>query len=389
MPAVQEALATGGSYSVDLRAFRGDRPIWVTARATAVRHGDGRVIGLRGTVQDITERKHIEEALREADVRKDEFLATLAHELRNPLAPLRNGLAILRSAENHTAAAVRARELMDRQLSHLVRLVDDLLDVSRVSQGKVRMQKSITSLQAVVDLALETCRPLMDDAGHQLEVQLPPSPSCSTSMRPGSRRCSEPAEQRGKVHPSRGSILLSAHLLDLRLQVRVKDNGIGIPPECSTRCSTCSPRSGCARSRARRPGDRPFPGPPPGGTPRRQHAGFQSRFEAGKHVRVRVAGGRAAGTCNHRAPGVSEVGAGKRVLVVDDNKDAAETLGCCWKSRDTRWSWRTRAQRRWKLRRGGRPQIIFLDIGLPDLNGYQVAGGYGRIRNCGESAWWR
>ena len=109
---VQQTLARGSSYSIDVRAFRGGEPIWVIARGTAIHDAQGQVIGLRGTVQDITERKLAEEALREADMRKDEFLATLAHELRNPLAPIANGLAILRQADPGSPVGVRARELM-------------------------------------------------------------------------------------------------------------------------------------------------------------------------------------------------------------------------------------------------------------------------------------
>ncbi|HEY1227683.1 MAG TPA: PAS domain-containing sensor histidine kinase, partial [Ramlibacter sp.] len=170
---VQAARERGQSYAVDLRAFRKGQPIWVTARGAAVRDAGGRVVGLRGTVQDITDRKRAEEALRQADVRKDEFLATLAHELRNPLAPIRNGLELLRRTPSDSATAVRARELMDRQLSDLVRLVDDLLDVSRVSQGKIALRRELGSLPSVMELALEICTPLVQAAQHRLQVDLP------------------------------------------------------------------------------------------------------------------------------------------------------------------------------------------------------------------------
>ena len=115
------------------------------------------------------------EALKEADRRKDEFLATLAHELRNPLAPLRHGLDILRRSPDSDDAA-EIREMMDRQLVHLVRLIDDLLDVSRVSQGKIELRKERIQAADVVRSAVESSRPLIDSAGHSLTVDMPTEP---------------------------------------------------------------------------------------------------------------------------------------------------------------------------------------------------------------------
>ena len=115
------------------------------------------------------------EALKEADKRKDEFLATLAHELRNPLAPIRNGLHILRMSPKADVAD-KVRDMMDRQVTHLVRLIDDLLDVSRVSQGKIDLRIEKTTLQSVLQSALEASRPLIDAGGHTLTVDIPETP---------------------------------------------------------------------------------------------------------------------------------------------------------------------------------------------------------------------
>src|SRR5216683_4670288 len=122
------------------------------------------------------ENARLYDGLREADRRKDEFLATLAHELRNPLAPLRNALQVMRLAATSGAAAEQARTMMERQLTQLVRLVDDLLDVSRITRGKVELRKERVELAAVVQSAVETSRPLIETSGHELTVTLPPQP---------------------------------------------------------------------------------------------------------------------------------------------------------------------------------------------------------------------
>ena len=125
---------------------------------------------------DITERRRIEGELREADRRKDEFLAMLAHELRNPLAPLRNMLEIMKRGDGHADLIQQARATMDRQLGHMTRLVDDLLDVSRISQGRIELKRERVELASVVDQSVEACRPLAECANHEVTVTLPPEP---------------------------------------------------------------------------------------------------------------------------------------------------------------------------------------------------------------------
>ena len=144
------------------------------------------------------------EQLAEMDRRKDEFLATLAHELRNPLAPIRNALHILRMPGGSGPAAERVHEMMERQVSHMVRLVDDLLEVSRITRGKIELRKERVDLAAVVRSAVETSRPLIEAARHQLAISLPAEPLIAGS-RPdssGAGHC-QPAEQRGQVHRGR------------------------------------------------------------------------------------------------------------------------------------------------------------------------------------------
>ena len=151
---------------------------WSISRSpiSPVRNAVGQVIGASKVARDIGERKRIDESLRNASRRKDEFLALLAHELRNPLAPLANGLQVIRLAQGDSNAVARARRMMERQLAHLVRLVDDLLDVSRMSQNKMELRRSRLLLADVVNSAIETVRPLIEDAQHTLTVSLPREP---------------------------------------------------------------------------------------------------------------------------------------------------------------------------------------------------------------------
>ena len=377
---VQQALTEGTDYAVDVRAWRGQERIWVTARGAAVRDAQGRIVGLRGTVQDITERKLAEEALREADARKDEFLATLAHELRNPLAPISNGLAILRHADAASPVGVRARELMERQLSYLVRLVDDLLDVSRVSRGKVELRKGIVSLNAVVDLALETSRPLIEAARHALTVTLP---SDTVLLHADATRLAQVLgnllNNAAKYTPAGGHIVLAAqHQPSGRVSITVSDNGIGIPAEMLGRVFDLFTQVGSALERAQ------------GGLGIGLSLARRLVEMHGGHIHAESAGPGLGSTFVVELPvtnmpkseseaepanpdGPTKAPACWRVLVVDDNVDAAETLALLLRmdGHDVRVVHDgTQALAAVQERR---PDLVFLDIGLPGMNGYEVA----------------
>src|ERR1700756_2622735 len=129
---------------------------------------------MRGMTNDSTEKKVAEEARKESDRRKDEFLATLAHELRNPLAPIRNSLQILKMPRVDAGTVERSRDMMERQVQHLVRLVDDLMDVSRVMRGKIELRRERIELAAIVARAVETVQPLLDAREHRLSVRVAP-----------------------------------------------------------------------------------------------------------------------------------------------------------------------------------------------------------------------
>src|SRR5262249_43053998 len=176
--AIQNAAAEGSGYDIEFRSFRPDGAVlWAAARGKVLRDPHGLPVRMIGVVADITERRRLEGALRdravalaEADRRKDEFLAMLSHELRNPLTPLALALRLLRGdAPDRT----RAIDIAERQVKHLVRLVDDLLDASRITRGTITLRRDLVPLDDLVNRAVELARPLIDGRGHTLRVSLP------------------------------------------------------------------------------------------------------------------------------------------------------------------------------------------------------------------------
>ena len=173
---------------------------WALGIVTPMHDAGGKLTGFSKILRDMTDRKRAEEALQEADRHKDEFLATLAHELRNPMAPIRNGLQLLRLT-TEPEAREQARAMMERQLGQMVRLVDDLLDISRISRNKLELRKARIELWAVVQSAVETARPQIEANGHTLTVTLPPVAGLPRRRPdPAGPGVLEPAEQQRQVH---------------------------------------------------------------------------------------------------------------------------------------------------------------------------------------------
>ena len=161
-PALLERLRRGEriEHFETVRVAKDGRRIDISLTVSPIRNADGKIIGASKVARDITQRKQAEAALREADRRKDEFLATLAHELRNPLAPIRNSLHILRMTACNDPTAERVCEMMERQVNHMVRLVDDLMEVSRITRGLIELRKEETDLAAIIRSAVETSQPI-------------------------------------------------------------------------------------------------------------------------------------------------------------------------------------------------------------------------------------
>ena len=170
---IERALKKRASLESDYRIVAGGGVRWIAAFGRATYDADGRPLRMAGTCVDITQRKQMEQALREADRRKDEFLAMLAHELRNPLSAISNALHILEMRKSADTKFDRAREAALRQARHMSHLLDDLLDVSRVTQGKITLKKQEVALSAAVDAAIEATRPLFESRRHQLYIAVP------------------------------------------------------------------------------------------------------------------------------------------------------------------------------------------------------------------------
>ncbi|MCK6528066.1 PAS domain-containing protein [Myxococcota bacterium] len=341
-----------------------------------VRDAGGGISGVGIVFADVTDRVRAEEALREADRRKDEFLATLAHELRNPLAPLRTGLEVLKRLPTSPREA-RIVGVMERQLAHMVRLVEDLLDVSRISRGRVDLRKTNVPLRAVLEDALETSRPLVDARRQELVTGLPePSLVVEADRTRLAQVVSNLMNNAAKFTPEGGRIRLAAWREGGGAVIQVADDGVGIPPDLLPRVFdlfTQGGRSldpaqgglGIGLSLVQRLVELH------GGTVRAESegAGKGSTFT----VRIPVAASPAAeerpGEEALRLPTSPRL----RVLVVDDNVDAGATLAELVSL--SGHAVRTAHEGTGALVsvREFHPDVVFLDIGLPDISGYEVA----------------
>jgi signal transduction histidine kinase len=324
-------------------------------------------------------RKRAEQALSEADRRKKEFLALLAHELRNPLAPLKNGLELMQLAGLTNPTQVRAHEMMQRQLSNLVRLVDDLLDVSRMTRGKFELRKERVDLKSVVENAVETVRPLMEGARHDMRVSLPSSDVFL--MADPVRLAQVFANLLGnsaKYTPPGGRIRLSASVGPKGVEVRVEDNGIGIAAEGlptifemfgqahhESAGGTGGLGIGLALVRGlveMHDGEVRAESPGPGGG-----AVFTVSLPVlAVEERVRDA-----------EPPSAEPGARRparqRVLVVDDNVDSASSMATLLDIVGHEVREAHDGQEAIELTRVFQPDVVLMDIGMPVMDGLEAA----------------
>jgi signal transduction histidine kinase len=318
------------------------------------------------------------EALKEADRRKDEFLATLAHELRNPLAPLRHGIDILRRNPDDTDAA-EIRDMMDRQLVHLVRLIDDLLDVSRVSQGKITLHKETIPAADVVRTAVEASQPIIDTARHMLTMDLPPEPLwIDADLTRLSQVVGNLLNNAAKYTPEGGRIGLSVKAEGNAAVIRVFDNGVGIPAEMRSKVFQLFAQVDHHLDRAK------------GGLgiglalvqqlvtlhggsvdAQSEGAGKGSVFT----VRIPLAPPPASAAPPESAPlPPSEAPAARalKVLVVDDNREVAQTIGWMLEAIGHDHQLVHDGREALAAARAYRPDVVLLDIGLPGMDGYAV-----------------
>ncbi len=219
-----------------VRLTKSGAAIDISLTVSPIRDASGEIVGASKVARDIGERKRAEAALRDADARKDEFIAMLAHELRNPLAPLRNGLRVMRIAGDDPTAITNARAMMERQLGHMVRLVDDLLDISRINQRKMELRRAHITLRDVVAGAVETSRPSIDAGGHSFTTSLPlEDVFLDADLTRLAQVFSNLLTNSAKYTTAGGRISLDAAKIGENVVVAVRDTGTGIPAEAMPR----------------------------------------------------------------------------------------------------------------------------------------------------------
>ncbi len=377
---LKAAIDQGETYTCEFRIVRPDGAVrWVTNLGVVQFDATGQPTSMTGTITDVTDRKCAEEVLKNADQRKDEFLATLAHELRNPLAPIRTGLHILNLSRD-PAVADRTREMMERQLSHMVRLIDDLLDVSRITSGKVTLRKEQVLLRSVAETAVEASRPVIEAAGHALKLTLPEEPVwLAADPTRLAQVISNLLTNAAKYTPEGGCIELSAASEGGEVIIRVTDTGLGIPPgmlaevfEMFTQVNRTLERSqgglGIGLALVKRLVE--FHG----GTITAESPGLgQGSTFTVRLPRVDARAGPDEKPSPAATGSVQPPLSGRRVLVVDDNKDVAESLANMLQIGGHEIRTAHSGSAALDAARPFNPEVVFLDIGLPGMSGYEVA----------------
>lgn len=329
---------------------------------------------------EIAERRRAEEALREADRMKDEFVAMLAHELHNPLAPLSAALQLFDPVTSTPEQTAELRAMMLRQVQHLIRLIDDLLDVSRISRGKMNLRKEAIDLNDVIDTALDVAGPLIQQSKHRLELDLPDQPMMLDGDKVRlAQVISNLLINAAKYTPANGRIELSIHRLNSQALIRVCDNGVGIPPEMLTRVfdlftqvDTSHTRShgglGIGLTLVKTLVEMH------GGTieAHSQGAGFGSEFV----VRLPLL------LANHPVSRPAEVAApympqrsvpAYRILIVDDNESAGYLLGRLLQKLGQHVHNVLSATAALEVIASLQPDILISDIAMPEMSGYELA----------------
>ena len=359
-----------------------ERPVRVATLVSAVRaalRARRRQYLLR---EHLAERERIAEALRSADRRKDEFMALLGHELRNPLAPMRTSLHVLRLHCGDDPVLAQLGAMLERQVGHMVRLVDDLLDVSRITRGKVDLRVETVELADLVSRSVDSVRPFLDERRHRLEVVLPATPvRLNADPARIEQVISNLLSNAGKYTEVGGHVRLTAEARGDHVEVRVRDNGIGIRPEMVSQIFEMF-------TQADRVGGRLREGLGLGLTLVRSlvemHGGTVSVSSDGPGrgsefvVRLPLAAPSQAARAAGGPAAASErpAGNGVKVLIVDDNEDGAKSLALLLElagGHDVRVAHDGPAG----LAAAGalRPDVVLLDIGLPNgMTGYEVAG---------------
>ncbi len=362
------------TYGTEKRYIRKDgRLVWVNLTVSLVRDSDGDPLYLISVIEDITERKQAEEELRHAARLKDEFLAMLAHELRNPLAPIRNASEILSRSLPSDDNVQSPLGMISRQTAHLTRLVDDLLDVSRITQGRIQLQREPVNLTSIVTQAVETVSPLIRERAHTLSTTARTQKLYVDGDSARLVQCVvNILNNAAKYTDTGGRILIETRDEADDAVIGISDNGIGISAELLPRVFDLFVQGDRTLDRAQ------------GGLGIGLSVVSRLIDMHGGQVAARSAGLGQGSVFEIRLPRIGEPqvqppanththGPPRRVLIVDDNVDSADSLAMVLKfdghETDLVYTSREAVTRALAFR----PDIVLLDIGLPDIDGYEVA----------------
>ena len=364
-------------YTYEFRIVRPSdnavRWLLVSGRTVPNEFGPPRRIGV---TFDITDRKHDEQALQEADRRKNDFLATLAHELRNPLAPIRNAVELLRMKSQLPVDKRGPAEVIDRQTRALTRLVDDLLDISRITQNRLELRREPASLSAIVEAAIESSRPLIDSGGHSLDVTMPDEPivllADVTRM---AQVISNLLNNAARYSDKKGHIHVLVERDDTEAVVKIADEGIGIPATMLNRVFEMFVQVDRAHERGR------------GGLGVGLALSKQLVEMHGGTITAHSGGPGLGSTFELRIPIAAEVEASVRaigakndlpvsrfrLLVVDDNRDSVDSLSTLLRLMGNEVHMAYDGVEAVHAAHAFRPDVVLLDVGLPLRNGYDAA----------------
>jgi PAS domain S-box-containing protein len=349
----------------------------VSLSISPIHNAAGEVVGASKIARDITESKRIARALAEADQRKDQFLAMLAHELRNPLAAVSSGMELLTVSRNR-AQKTATRQMIGRQIKHLVHLVDDLLDMSRISRGIVMLRQDVLDARTLVERAVEAVRPLMDEQRHSLQVFVPddalPLKGDATRLE---QLLTNLLTNAAKYTPAGGRVRIEATRLNGKVEIAVRDNGIGISRDLL-------PQVFDLFAQSERSPDRASGGLGIGLTLVKAIAEMH-----GGSVEARSKGPGKGSEFYVRLPAVdagespegggtdpnsaTDAGPSQRILVVDDNRDAAMAMAQLLEIAGHTVRQAHDGQSALETAAAFRPGVVLLDIGLPGLDGFEVA----------------
>ena len=380
--------AKGGMLEIEFRLRRASDGVyrWFLSRSVPVRDKDGRVVRVVGAHVDIDDRRRVEEALRNADRMKDEFLATLAHELRNPLAPILNAMKILKLKDLRDPDLELIQGVIERQVEHMSRLLEDLLDISRLSRNQLQLRKARVNIGAVIESALETSRPMIDGSSHEITVTLPHEPiHVEADQVRLAQVFSNLLTNAAKYTERGGHIWVNVERHGDGVAISVKDDGIGIEPEMLPHVFSLFSQAESARGRSQgglgiglslaqrlvdlHGGSIEVRSTSPGhGTE------FLVRLPAATRDAIEGAPPRPDGDQGRPT-------SRRRILVADDNRDGTDSLARLLTLKGHEVSTAYDGAEAMEVADERRPDVALLDIVMPIVNGYEVCR---RIR---EHSW--